>query len=157
MPLLSKMEPNRKNVLAFGKPKSGKSTFAYSAPGFIISFNYDGGSPAAPPGVDASQVFIQNYPIPEQSVDLDKNKWVTVSNVAKAIITDIREVNEAFRQKRLVKLQDAQTGEKVELPLPTTLILDGCVELYDHVGWWILANDGKTGPEAYSNRYDFYT
>jgi AAA domain-containing protein len=156
MPMLSDLKANRNSLLNMGLPKSGKSTFAYSAPTPILSFNYDGGSPAAPPGVDASKIFVQNYPIPEQQVNDDSDKWERVSNVAKQIINDIKEVNLAFREKRPIQIRDCQTGETVSIGLPATIILDGCVELYDHIGYWVLAVNKKRDFTEFANKFEGY-
>jgi len=152
----------RKIMVLLGKPKVGKSTFTYSAPGDILSFNYDGGNPCTPPGF-TSRIYIQDYPVPVQDVDLDKERWVTASNVGKAIIADIREVNEAFRQRREVRLVDPINGEKVELPLPATLILDGWAEMMLQIEYWIMGINKVTSAKEYNlkignnNQYAFYT
>lgn len=158
----------KQKIIIQGMPKdAGKSTFAYSAAathGPLLGLQYDLGSPTIPPRVDKTQVYVKTYPVAlpgiPQVFDRATNKstgeynlsktdrWTPDKSVGEEMLRDILAVRDAFIQGRPVLLSDG-AGGKIEVPLPGTLVLDGCVGLVQGITDWIFAVNDKIEVEDF--------
>lgn len=145
MPRADSIENNWVKCAIAGPPKgAGKSTIAASFPTPSIILNFDGGRVTIPPGVDRSKIYVRNYP----SVDFglwneSSTSWKRPLNVGKLIIQDLKEIGMGLWRGEPIKL----VGEEEPWPCPTTLVLDGWVELSNHIMNWLLGSNQKADPE----------
>src|SRR6185436_2175957 len=118
-----------RSVLGFGQPKCGKTSFALTAPQPILVLNFDGGVPGLPPGVNGSEVYIQNYPPAEVNPDLTKSGWARSTVLGQAMMQDILDVrNQLMAGATELNMTDHFTKQVVQIPRPQTIVLDGLVE-----------------------------
>ena len=137
-----------RKVLLVGRPKSaGKTTFATSAPGPILLLNYDhaGVISTFPGGKD---IHVRSYPSADPDINLDSDKWVRPTSTGKKILSDIRAIRAGFESKK-----DIDFGDGEQLPLPTTLILDGMSEMTATIVDWILAMNKKQDADDFNNKF----
>lgn len=145
MQKLSDWKPGtHRKVFLAGRPKSaGKTTFAMSAPGRKMVFQYDLGSAVIPPGVDPATVAYKNYEAADVNMDLTTDRWKRPQNVGEDIIKDVQALKDGFRKGGPIILDGS------EHELPDTIILDGLTEMTSIIVDWILAVNKKVEPEDF--------
>jgi len=147
-PATEQKKANGVKCLGFGEPKgAGKSTFYLTAPLPILDLQFDLGSVTIPPGVDANQVFVQDYPddtIVDLSTAAVKRRRENGDKVAKDLVALL----ESFKNGTdIVKLSDGTS-----CPKPKSLLLDGGERLDQILIDLICAINGITDPSLMPNK-----
>jgi hypothetical protein len=118
-------EFNGRKSLGFGMPKgAGKTTFYLTMPLPILDFQFDLGSATAPPGVDANQIYVQDY-CDNEAVDLSSQSLKRKRELGDRLAKDLVALLESFKSsKDIVRLSDNTT-----CPKPKSILLDGGTRL----------------------------
>lgn len=134
---------NGVKCLGMGKPKgAGKTTFYMTMPLPILDFQYDLGSITIPPGVDANQVFVQDYPDTEV-VDLSAKEIKRRRENGDKVAKDLVCLLDSFKSgKDIIKLSDGGS-----CPKPKSILFDGGSRLDDIMIDLICAINGISSPQ----------
>lgn len=136
-----------RSVLGFGQPKCGKTSFSLTAPQPILVLNFDGGVPGLPPGVSGSEIYIQNYPPADVNPDLKKSGWARSTTLGECMMQDILDVrNQLMKEGSSLELNDWFKKEKVTIPRPQTVVLDGLVEFNQALLDWLMGRENMKDP-----------
>jgi hypothetical protein len=118
---------NGRKCLGVGEPKgAGKTTFYLTAPQPSLVFQFDLGSVTVPPGVDSSQVYVQDY-VDYEGVDLAGKTMKRKRELGDRLAKDIVCLLDSYKSnKDIVTLSDGTT-----CPKPGSILLDGAARMDD--------------------------